>query len=223
MLRHILGALCFGLLLATTPVFADHGAPAAIAFRDSASDAIKSDGKTGLDGSVEYMEGVEGVRLVVDGLGYVSMNLRYARPPSYSRYVYYDFTNTVDVGADGSPSPKHDPPLLQGMPWRTDFEAMPQGVPGGLWGMEVGATAPCAASFYVYPMYLHQEWWVEFDHGAYPGSSYVTATRLDATSWAIEASSADIAVVVEPRRNGSPPAMNCGYYSMPFRMVVRLM
>ena len=225
MMRKVFTALCLGLLITAAPAFAGRRASTGVTLRDAATDCIKSDGEMGLDGSVEYVNNVEGVNATLDSMGYAEVRLRYAHPNTYTRHVTFDFSMTLDYGYDGSPSAEHVPPFALGQPVRTDWEVMPVGVEGGLQGMSVGQVAPCAVTFDIHPVYLHEHWWLEFNNAACPGSSYATVTRLSETSWAIEAAPGDVASLMVPGKNapGNAPApmSDSGYYSMPFRMVIR--
>jgi hypothetical protein len=220
MKRHVLSTLCLGLLLVAASASGANGTLVGLTMRDAPTDCIKSDDATGVDGSVEYINGVEGVIARIDRLGYIYVSLKDINPYVVSRHFYYDFTQMLANGADGSPSPEHQPMLWQGTIWRTDLKAMPSGVPGGLNGMAVGSSAPCALCFDIYPMYAHQHWWLVFDNGTNPGSTYATATRVDETTWTIEATASDVAELLGPARHVDPTA-TAGYYCMPFRMTIR--
>ena len=62
-------------------------------------------------------------------------------------------------------------------------------------------------------------WTVRFNPTEYPGSSYVSVTRIDANTWAVEATSAQLAKLVASPDGGIRKQTDEGAFAMPFRFV----
>ena len=95
----------------------------------------------------------------------------------------------------------------------TDTEAS-----NGLLAIPVGATWPSKMKL----IFNHNgfAWAVRFNPRDYPGSTHLNVTRVDATTWIIEATTAHLAnfVSIGDRRNGGK--LSEGFFVMPFRIRV---
>lgn len=64
-------------------------------------------------------------------------------------------------------------------------------------------------------------WAVRFNPDRFPGSDHITVTRLSATTWQLEATAADRAVLVSGlERSKTLPLLLEGPFAMPFRSIV---
>lgn len=63
-------------------------------------------------------------------------------------------------------------------------------------------------------------WTVRFNPTLYPGSSYVSVTRIDANTWAVEANGSQVAKLVASPDGGTRKQTDEGSFAMPFRVTV---
>jgi hypothetical protein len=64
-------------------------------------------------------------------------------------------------------------------------------------------------------------WTVRFDPNLFPGSTFITVTRLGQGTWAIESSASDVSQLVsETTSKGKSVTLNEGYYTMPFKITI---
>jgi len=126
--------------------------------------------------------------------------------PSRTCRKNFDWAST-DVSVPGS----HTYPV----------DAMGTDLPNGLMSIPVGQSAPARWFFnFDDPAGRSILWTVRFDPRLYPGSTYLTVTRLADAQWSISASDANIAQLVSDTTSGKSAKVNEGYYSMPFRILV---
>ena len=65
-------------------------------------------------------------------------------------------------------------------------------------------------------------WTVRFDPQLYPGSTFLTVTRLGQGTWTIESNASDISQLVSEATSskGKSVKVNEGYYTMPFKITI---
>jgi len=176
---------------------ASEATPMVATFTDNLNDNVRS------DGSGPYMNGVDGVRCVIDSLNDFILQLHFNGKKSGSRrQMVFDFTDPVVESGAVDRGTFYDDAFLN------------VDVVGTL---AVGQSRSSQAQFNTAIGLLR------FNPGQYPGTSYALVTRTAETTWVITASAGtggDVAALVQPSRKNT--FVYVGNYHMPFQITAQL-
>ena len=93
--------------------------------------------------------------------------------------------------------------------------------PNGLIGMQAGAALNARMHInFPDPGGRSLIWTVRFNTRDYPGSGHVSVTRVDANTWTVEASAAQLAKLVASPSGGVQQQTDEGLFQMPFKLTI---
>jgi hypothetical protein len=169
--------------------------PAGATFANNTDDHIRS------DAGGAYLDGVDGVRCIIDLLDDFILQLHYnGKKNAPRRELFFDFNDPVPGSINRG----------------TFFEDAFLNV-DSIGTLAVGESRSAHAQFNT------QIGLLRFNPSSYPGTSYVLVTRTSATTWEIVASAAtggDVAALVQQSKGNSFRLL--GNYHMPFKITVQL-
>ena len=152
---------------------------------------------------------------LLDGLGEAYLGLN----TGGGRFLWLDFRNgPLRLQGDR----RHfDTLMLDSLIFHTNMvDASGNEVSGGLRTLQVGQSSASRLKIAFNTLSPSGEsiaWAVRFNPDAFPGSDHITVTRLSTTTWEIEATSADRAVLVSGVRRTQIVE---GPFTMPFKAVL---
>ena len=91
----------------------------------------------------------------------------------------------------------------------------------GFYGIAIGQSARARYWFnFSDPLGRDLLWTVRFAPANYPGSSWLTVTRVGSNTWTIEATTADVATLESATTAGKTVKVHEGFYRLPFKITV---